>query len=158
MRNIARLVVTVSIFLSGCAYVHTEKADLNSAPNGVRVFPSKLFIAVDQQKGQSTIFYGPDMAKAYDIKPMTIFAKNDFQVDVEDGQIKSMKSDQDSSGFLTFFQSITGITRSQGGRLACFIIEYSTHLRSDIRFVPSMTEQLCSRASWSIRPEFTFCF
>src|SRR5690242_7927005 len=115
MKTATKLVVTAGILLSGCAYVHTEKADLNSAPDGVRVFPSKLFIAVDQQKGQSAIFYGPDMTKAYDIKPVTIFAKNDFQIDVEDGQVKSLKSDQDSSGFLTFFQSITGTALKAAG-------------------------------------------
>jgi hypothetical protein len=115
MKRRFRLVLIGCILLSGCSYVHTEKADLNAAPNGVRVFPSKFFLAADAQKNQSTIFYAPDMQKAYDIKPITIFAKNDFQVDVEEGQIKSLKSNQDTTGFLTFFQSIAGSALKAAG-------------------------------------------
>jgi hypothetical protein len=71
---------------------------------------------VDNKTQQSTIALLPDYANAYDIKPVTVFAKNTFSIQTDDGQIKAFSDDQDTTGFLTFFYQ-AGQTAAKGAGL-----------------------------------------
>lgn len=92
-----------AILFAGCATIRTEKVtDLNSRPEGVRVYPPKIYLAVDQPNNKSQVFVLPDYQRAYDVKPLTILAKNDFSIELDDGKISKLTSNQDTTGILTF--------------------------------------------------------
>ena len=105
MRNSkTKLVLVALLGLSACATVHTQWArDSSDPPDGVRVYPPKVYLMVDTKAQQSTIALLPDYENAYDIKPVAIFAKNNFSIQTDDGQVKSFSLNQDTTGFLTFF-------------------------------------------------------
>ncbi|HKD70231.1 MAG TPA: hypothetical protein VKB84_25565 [Candidatus Binataceae bacterium] len=97
------LALAALLGLSACATVQTRWARGSSdAPDGVRVYPPKVYLMVDNKAQQSTLTMLPDYENAYDIKPLTIFAKNNFSIQTDDGQVKAFSDDQDTTAFLTF--------------------------------------------------------
>lgn len=89
----------------GCADIVTQKANLNDTPDGIRIYQPKVYILVDAEKGRSVIMYAPDYQRAYDIKPRAILAKNDFSVELNEGQMSKLTSNQDSTALLTFLEA-----------------------------------------------------
>ena len=85
--------------LSGCAMVVTKPADLAREPDGVRVYPPKVCLLVDAGANNTVIAYFPDPARAYDVKPL--LARHEFKIEVEEGQLKSLTSNQDTTFFLS---------------------------------------------------------
>lgn len=97
------LALVALLGLSACATVHTRWARGSSdSPDGVRVYPPKVYLMVDNKAQQSVVALLPDYENAYDIKPVTVFAKNTFSIQTDDGQVKAFSDDQDTTGFLTF--------------------------------------------------------
>jgi len=92
----AILTVTVFFIVSGCSklVVTPVGADLDKEPNGIRVYPPRVLLFVGEK--YSLIHYAPDYKRAYDIKPFTFFANQDFNIDVINGRIQSLTSNQDS--------------------------------------------------------------
>ena len=118
--NKSSYIFMISIAMGGCATVITEKADLSSEPNGVRIYPPKVYLMVDENagstgKGQTTLAYLPDFGKAYDVKPLTIFSKQDFKIELDEGQLKSLTSNQDTTSILTFFQGAAQLAAKAAG-------------------------------------------
>ncbi|MDO8334800.1 MAG: hypothetical protein Q7T35_09050 [Nitrosomonas sp.] len=109
------IIVLIITLLTGCATIITEKADLTKAPSGVRIYPQIVYLAVDTQEKKSTLMYLPDNARAYDIKPLTILAKQDFKIEVEEGQLKSLTSNQDTTAFLTFLKEAAQMAAKAAG-------------------------------------------
>ena len=107
MKGIIRGVICVILcaVAAGCASVVTNRANLDSAPDGVRLYPPKVYLLVDASEKKTTIAYLPDYKRAYDVKPRTILAKQDFKIEMEDGQLKSFLANQDTTAALTFFSS-----------------------------------------------------
>ena len=108
LKPVARFLVMSVILVvgAGCATIVTEKVeDLNTRPNGVRVYQPRVYLLVDQGAGQTTLVYAPDFRRAYDVKPLTVFAKQDFKIEIEEGQLKALTSDQDTIAILNFFTS-----------------------------------------------------
>jgi hypothetical protein len=91
-----------AVSVSGCATISTEKANLDEAPNGVRIYQPKVMLLVDTEEKRTTILFAPDYKRAYDIKPITVFAKQEFKTELEDGQLKTLSANQDTTAFLTF--------------------------------------------------------
>jgi hypothetical protein len=100
--------IGAAALLCGCATVVTHKADLAKAPKGVRVYPPQVCLLVDakanQGEGSTVIVYLPDFDRAYDVKPLTLFAKQDFKVELDEGQLKTLTADQDTTAFLSFLK------------------------------------------------------
>jgi len=111
MRTMLFLAMATAM-IGACAEVSTTKVtDLASAPQGVRVYPPRIYLLVDNATGgvppkQTTVITLPDFRRAYDIKPTTILAKQNFKVELDDGLIKTLSTDQDTTGFLTFVKDI----------------------------------------------------
>jgi hypothetical protein len=114
-----KLIVIFSTFcLVSCATITTKavkKTDVESAPDGIRVFAPKVYIFVDAQQHKSTIVNLPDYSRAYDVKPLTIFAKQDFNIKLDVGQVSDVTSNQDTTGFLTFLKEAAQIGVKAGG-------------------------------------------
>jgi hypothetical protein len=89
------LACIVSLLFTGCATIVTHKADLDSGPDGVRVYPPRLYLFVSNNN--ITPAYFPDYKQAYDIKPLTILAKQEFTVEMEDGKVKRVIANQDNT-------------------------------------------------------------
>jgi hypothetical protein len=101
MKSCLMLVVLAS--LCGCATLETQKADLRKAPDGVRVYPPKVYLFVSAETAFLT--HSPDFENAYDIKPLTIFAKQDFSVTFSDSEMAGITSNQDTTAILDFFKA-----------------------------------------------------
>jgi hypothetical protein len=94
--------IMLAVAITGCATIvtkHPESPD--KTPNGVRVYPPKVYLFVDKAANESQLLVLPDYKHAYDIKPLTILAKQDFKIDVDDGIVKALTSNQDTTAFLT---------------------------------------------------------
>ena len=115
----AVLAVALATGLLGCATIWTKKADLAAAPEGVRVYPPKLCILVDAKvnsgEGSTIIAYVPDFSRAYDVKPVTVLAKQDFKLELEEGQVKALTSNQDTTAFLEFLKEAAQLAAKAAG-------------------------------------------
>src|ERR1051325_5986482 len=85
------------IWFTGCAEIVTHSADLNHAPQGIRVYPPKVYLLVDEVAKESTWVVSPDFKRAYDIKPCTIFSKQNFNVKIDGGQVTELTANQDTT-------------------------------------------------------------
>ncbi len=125
--------MAINPLIWGCADIVTQKAVLSDTPNGIRVYQSKVYLLVDADKGKSVIMYAPDYQRAYDIKPRAIFAKNDFSVEINEGQISKLTSNQDSTAFLTFVQEAAATAaKAAGAAVSAESIEGTFGLQSGI--------------------------
>jgi hypothetical protein len=101
--------------LGACAYVEVHKANLDQPPNGIRVYEPKVYLFVDGDKKESTLIYAPNYQRAYDIKPVTILAKHDFDLEIEEGQLKKVTSNHDTTAILNFFQGAADVATKAAG-------------------------------------------
>jgi hypothetical protein len=85
--------------LIGCATLVTRPADLAQAPDGVRVYPPKVCLLVDKGANATVIATFPDLARAYDVRPLTVFARQDFEIELDGGQLVSLTANQDTQAF-----------------------------------------------------------
>lgn len=107
------MVVWSLLMLSACATIQTQNADLNNKPDGVRVYPPKMYLFVGEKS--SWLVSAPDFEKAYDIKPLTILAKHDFKVEMTEGMLTGIVSNQDTTSFLTFVKGVGELGAQAGG-------------------------------------------
>jgi hypothetical protein len=105
--------------LCGCTAIKTSKSNLNEAPRGVRVYPPAIYLFVDKARGSQYVV-APDYSRAYDVKPITVFARQDFAVELNDGVLASYLGNQDTTGPLSLIQKgvalgakATGVSVSQ---------------------------------------------
>ena len=101
--------------LVGCATIRVNEAVAGKPPDGIRIYPPKVYLLVDTCAKKSRLMYAPDFANAYDVKPLTIFAKQDFTVELDEGQLKKLVSSQDTTAFLTFLQGAAEIAAKAFG-------------------------------------------
>jgi hypothetical protein len=107
----------LSFYLTGCTVLAAKKVDnLDDPPKGVRVYPTTVYLFVDEgEKGADGKYLSdrspsmkcitlPDARRAYDVKPRTFLAKQDFQVDLVDGQITTLKANQDTTAIIELFK------------------------------------------------------
>jgi hypothetical protein len=87
----------------GCTAIKTSKANLNEAPRGVRVYPPAVYLFVDKARGSQYVV-APDYSRAYDVKPRTVFAAQDFGVELNDGILTKYSGNQDTTAMLSFLQ------------------------------------------------------
>jgi hypothetical protein len=83
----------------GCASVVAKQADLDAAPDGIRVYAPRACLLVDVAANTTVIAYFPDPARAYDLKPRTVLARQELRVELEAGQLVSFTSSQDTTAF-----------------------------------------------------------
>ena len=100
---------------AGCATVVTRTADLNTCPRGIRVYPPKVYLFVDEAEKKSQLVYAPDVRRAYDVKPFTFLAKQEFRVDVEDGQLKQLIANQDTTALLAVVRQAATVGAQAAG-------------------------------------------
>jgi hypothetical protein len=99
----------------GCAELVTRPADLAKAPDGIRVYPPKVCLLVDSGANATVIATFPDLARAYDVKPRTILAKQDFELELEAGQVTALKADQDTSILPRFLTDAAEVAAGAAG-------------------------------------------
>jgi hypothetical protein len=90
--------------LGGCAGVS----------HGIKVYPQKIYLFVDKDKGLLKILSLPDIKNGYEIKPWSFLSKHDVNIKIEDAQLKEFESKQDSTSALALLQKIVEV----GGELA----------------------------------------
>jgi hypothetical protein len=101
-----------------CSTITTHavsKSELDSAPKGVRVYAPKIYLFVDKEQHKSTIVNLPDYDRVYDVKPLTILSKQDFNIKMEVGQVSDLTSNQDTTAFLSFLKEAAQMAVKAGG-------------------------------------------
>src|SRR5262245_32985771 len=103
------IVVTFAVLsafsLMSCSTITTHavsKSELGSPPKGVRVYAPKIYLFVDKEQHKSTIANLPDYNRVYDVKPLTILSKQDFNIKMDIGQVSELTSNQDTTALLSF--------------------------------------------------------
>jgi hypothetical protein len=104
-----------AVGMAGCATIVTRKADLESAPEGIRVYPPKVCLLVDGAANSSVLATFPDLARAYDVKPLTVLAKQDWKLELEAGQLTALTANQDSSAFPRFVTEAAQLAAGAAG-------------------------------------------
>lgn len=104
IKPVTLLAILLCGWATGCATVITHKADLAQKPQGVRIYPPRVYLLVDTTERKSTLAYLPDFERAYDVKPLTILAQQDFKVELDEGQLKSLTDNQDTAGIISLIK------------------------------------------------------
>ncbi len=99
----------------GCATVVTRQAELAKVPDGIRVYPPKVCLLVDTAANATVIATFPDPARAYDVKPRTILAKQDFKLELEAGQVIALTANQDTSVLPRFLTDVAEVAAGAVG-------------------------------------------
>lgn len=105
-----------ALTMGGCAMLHTsDVTDLSRAPNGVRIYAPRVFLLVDATRAKSTILVAPNFARAYDVKPITIFAKQDITLELDEGMLRKVTANQDTTAVLTFIKGAAEVATKAAG-------------------------------------------
>jgi hypothetical protein len=105
-----------ALAMAGCAVLHTsEVTDLSRAPDGVRIYAPRVFLLVDAVKAKSTILVAPNFRRAYDVKPITVFAKQEVTLELDEGMLKKLSASQDTTAFLTFVKGAAEVATKAAG-------------------------------------------
>jgi len=83
----------------GCATLVTREADLAKAPDGIRIYPPKVCLLVDTGANATVIATFPDLSRAYDVKPLTVLAKQELKLELDGGRLASFAASQDTTAF-----------------------------------------------------------
>ena len=114
-----KIIAIIGIIIFGataCSTIRTTAVtDLNSTPNGIRVYPPRVLLMVHTTAKKSRLVYAPDLSRAYDIKPLTVLAKQDFKIELDEGQVKTLTANQDTTAFLTFLQGAAELASKAAG-------------------------------------------
>jgi hypothetical protein len=97
-------VIASTLLLGGCAGIS----------HGIKVYPQKIYLLVDKEKGVSKLLSLPDVKNGYELKPWSFLSKHDFTLKIEEAQVKEVTSNQDSTAALALLQKIVEV----GGQLA----------------------------------------
>lgn len=112
-------VLLASTFIMGCTMVQVhEVTDPNSAPRGIRQYEPAVFLFVDKEKQKSVISVLPNYQRAFDVKPITIFAKQDFKLESDEGVLKTITANQDTTSILGFVKDAAELAAKAAGGLA----------------------------------------
>jgi hypothetical protein len=107
-----------SVALPACARIETRAAK-GPVPDGVRIYPPRVLLFVDAEydrgKGRSSLVVVPDLGNAYDVRQETFLAKNDLQVEVEDGMLRSFWNTIDTTPALAFFKGAGDVGAKTAG-------------------------------------------
>ena len=103
------------LVVSGCAGICTYPASPDKA-RGIRVYPQKIYLVVGAQRSQFVSL--PDLKNAYDIKPWSFLSKHDFNIQIQDAQVKELDSKQDSSAALSFLQKVVEVAEKVAEKAA----------------------------------------
>jgi hypothetical protein len=104
-----------AVGIAGCATIVTREAELGSAPEGIRVYPPKVCLLVDGAANSTVIATFPDLARAYDLKPLTVLAKQDWRLELEAGQLTALTANQDTSAFPRFVTEAAQLAAGAAG-------------------------------------------
>jgi hypothetical protein len=95
----AAIILATMLATAGCA----------GLTNGVKIYPQKVYLLVDQQKNASKLITLPDIKNGYEVKPWSFLSKHDFKIQIQEGQLKELSSDQDSTAALALLQKIVEV-------------------------------------------------
>ena len=104
-----------------CPWVSTEA-------RGIRVYPQKIYLLVSEKESKFVSL--PDAKNGYDIKPWSFLSKHDFDIKIEEGQLKELSSNQDTTAALTLVQKIVELAAkaAEPGIKAMPVIEFESSI------------------------------
>lgn len=120
IRRVISLTLALALLIPpwGCAGISITKAE-GPVPRGVRVYPPQILLLVNAEaeggKGRTSIIVVPNLAGAYDVRPVTFLAKNDFRIDLNDGMMSSLRSAQDTTAIITLIKGAGDIAAGAAG-------------------------------------------
>jgi hypothetical protein len=106
-------ILTMSLASAGCAMVKVYPASPGDKPKGARVYPPKVYLMVDENVSELVTL--PDLCRPYDLAPLTIVAKQDFKVEVSEGQLEAFTANQDTTAFPSFLSDAAELAAKSAG-------------------------------------------
>jgi hypothetical protein len=100
------ILILALLVASGCAGIRTYPARPHEA-RGIRVYPQKIYLLVSEKESKFVSL--PDAKNGYDIKPWSFLSKHDFNIKIEEAQVKELDSKQDSSAALSLLQKVVEV-------------------------------------------------
>lgn len=148
MKNLilSLILVVCLITISGCAGISTYPARPNET-RGIRVYPQKIYLLVGQH--ESKFISLPDARNGYDIKPWSFLSKHDFNIQIQEAQVKELDSKQDSSAALSLLQRVVDVAgkvaekAAEGGAAAAVM---------GARAVPGAMAEINAGSNYGFRP------
>ncbi len=101
------------LMLGGCAYVTAVPVTPDSPVEGIRIYDVKPILIVNDTS--VTVQLVPNYSRPYALKFGTFLAKNDVQVDFENGFIKTLKTDQDTTAIIELLKTVASQLFQPGG-------------------------------------------
>lgn len=94
--------------LAGCSTVRVHAAAPSDEPEGIRVYPPKIYLLVGS--GESALLTVPDLCRPYDVKPLTVLSRQDFHLSTDQGLVSELHASQDTTAFLAFLREAGELT------------------------------------------------
>jgi len=79
------------------------------------VFPPKVCLLVDTRANVTVIATFPDLARGYDLRPVTVLAKQDWRVELDAGMLTSLTANQDTQAFPRFVTEAARLAAGAAG-------------------------------------------
>ena len=98
------LFITFVVALSGCANVTAVPAPPGSNVSGIRVYDVKPILVVTDQ--ETKVVLVPNYNRAYALQINSFLAKNDVDIELDTGMVKTIKSDQDTTAIIELFKTL----------------------------------------------------
>ncbi len=98
--------ILLLLVVSGCAGICTYPARTGKS-QGIRVYAQKIYLLVGETESKFVSL--PDAKNGYDIKPWSFLSKHDFNIKIEEAQVKELDSKQDSSAALSLLQKVVEV-------------------------------------------------
>jgi hypothetical protein len=130
------LFVAALLVTAGCTGICTRAVKSSGGTadahvHGIRVYPPRVYLFVSAS--ESKLVTLPDLERAYDIKPWAFFAKHDLKMELGDGVITKVETDQDSTAGLALIQKLAemGAEAAKGAAHAVEGASFATNFGLD---------------------------
>ena len=119
MRSILRcgLILSVAFSGAGCfSYLATHQVSSpDDKPRGIRIYAPRQYLMVDETEKKSQLVTLSDLCRAYDIRPITILSKQDFNIKLKESRLEDLTANQDNTAWLTFLKSVGDLSAKAAG-------------------------------------------
>lgn len=90
--------------ISGCAYVTAQPVKPGDKVNGIRYYDVKPLLVVSGQN--VTVQYVPNYSRGYALRFGAFLAKNDFEANVGNGVLTSVKANMDTTALVDLLKTV----------------------------------------------------
>jgi hypothetical protein len=116
MQRFATTILLAVFTTTGCAYTIVKPVEPSDTARGYRYYdPLPLLL---EGCAETKLFYLPNFNKGYAVQPRAWWAKNQYELQIEDGQLTAAKGTLDSTALLALLENVGSEAVESAGSLA----------------------------------------